>query len=205
MMLQKLYTLHMRPTFPRYTILPKKPTCPRRYDILPAAILPAERSTQRKPLHPTCLQAQTARKTMPLQPCSKSLVAFTVCPMTGPLPALVLIPAQPLIDSDRALHFTQAALALPPSAAQLQDYFLLQAQAVALRAAPAPAVGSPEPVQVPLHKTCRPIADLANLNAAYSISSPHYCRELQTSYDTPTPSPPRQRTAPRTYLEAAQA
>jgi hypothetical protein len=131
-------------------------------------------------------------------------VAFTACPMTGPLQASIPLPAQPLIDSDRALHFTQAALALPPSAAQLRDYFLLQAQAVALRAAPAPAVGSPEPVQAPLHTTCQPIADLANLNAVFRPSSPYYCRELQTSYDTPTPSPPRQRTSPRTYLEAAQ-
>ena len=52
--------------------------------------------------------------------------AFTACPMAGPLP-------------------TPTALALAFSAApgQLRDNFLLQAQAVALRATPAPAVGSP--------------------------------------------------------------
>ena len=130
--------------------------------------------------------------------------AFTACPMAGPLPAPAPVPAQPLIDSDRALHFTQAALALPPSATQLRDYFLLQAQAVALRAAPASAVGSPEPVQVSPRQTTRlPAADLlANLNAVYRPSSPYYCRELPT-YGFPTPSPP-QRASPRTYLEAAQ-
>ena len=130
--------------------------------------------------------------------------AFTACPMAGPLPAPAPVPAQPLIDSDRALHFTQAALALPPSATQLRDYFLLQAQAVALRAAPASAVGSPEPVQVSPRQTTRlPAADLlANLNAVYRPSSPYYCRELPTSI-SPTPSPP-QRASPRTYLEAAQ-
>ncbi len=127
---------------------------------------------------------------MRLQPCcSNELLSLHVkIPVNWQVPAPAPIPAQPLIDSDRLCTSPRPRWLChpaPPSS-------VLQAQAVALCAAPAPTVSSPEPVQVsPRHTTCRSAADLANPNAVSRPSSPYYCRELLGYKPPTTPRYPR--------------
>ncbi len=80
--------------------------------------------------------------------------AFTASPIADPHPIPihevadphpiptheVQVPATPVLDSDKALQFTQAALALSPTAAPLRDYFHLQAQNVKTSPFPRPPV-----------------------------------------------------------------
>jgi hypothetical protein len=89
-----------------------------------ASINPARRQSPRreKPPRTLCMAAYSDSDDDHNQPLEHQ-AAFTACPLAGLHPIPPPLPAAPVLDSDKALHFTRAALALPPDAAHLRDYF----------------------------------------------------------------------------------